>query len=340
MPSSQIVRAGQLDVHYLQEGIGPPVLLLHGFPQTSHEWRHQIPALAAAGYAVFAPDNRGFGGTDKPDVRISRSLLARDVSDLMDALGLERAAVVGHDWGGIIAAKLAFDRPERVTALALLDTLASVWSPAAVHGWWFKSEGRPEAYFAAHHRTMIEVFFGGRDGAGLPAFPEGPWPTPPGPRPQPTWIDPTDLDHYTAAFADPASWEAAIQYYRYGLPFHRRHPDGTFELLSEGEVAAQWEHPGGLIAHPDHPWHPVFGPEDHDRTYRGPALWMHGAYQGRGGRDRGDPTIASGDPFVDQFRRHYPDLRARAAGCGHFIPEEAAKYTSETLIGFLGGHLT
>jgi pimeloyl-ACP methyl ester carboxylesterase len=336
--SSQTVTAGQLDVHLLQQGMGEPVILLHGFPQTSHEWRHQIAALAEAGYAVFAPDNRGFGGTAKPDVRISRALLARDVVDLMDALGVERAAVVGHDWGGIIGAKLAFDRPERVSRLALLDTLPSVWSPAAVHGWWFKSEGRAEAFFADHHRTMIEVFFGGRAGTDLPGFPEGPWPRGDGSAGRPSWIDAEDLDQYLAAFADPSAWAAAIQYYRYGLPFHRLAADGTLESMSERQVAEQWEHPGGLTEHPEHPWYPVFGPEDHDRTYTGPVLWMYGRGRLRGERPQG-ASPPSGNPFVDQFARHYPDLRTRDAACGHFIPEEEPALTSRTLVGFLGGHL-
>jgi hypothetical protein len=69
------------------------------------------------------------------------------------------------------------------------------------------------------------------------------------------------------------------------------------------------------------------------------VLWLHGSYGGRGGGEQGDDRIPSGNPFVDQFRFHYPDLRARAAGCGHFIPEEAPRFANDALIGFLGGAL-
>ena len=104
--SSEFVQTSDLRMHYLQQGTGDPVVLIHGFPETSYEWRHQIPVLAEH-YAVFAPDTRGMGQTDKPDIRVSRRLLAQDIANFMDALGLERAAVVGHDWGGIIAFKFA-----------------------------------------------------------------------------------------------------------------------------------------------------------------------------------------------------------------------------------------
>ena len=119
---SAFVQTRDIRMHYIQHGAGEPVIFIHGFPETSYEWRHQIAELGED-YACFAPDTRGFGQTDKPGIRISRHLLASDIVNFMDALGIERAAVVGHDWGGIIAFKLAIDWPHRVSRLALLDTL-------------------------------------------------------------------------------------------------------------------------------------------------------------------------------------------------------------------------
>ena len=161
-----------LRVHYRQEGTGDePVVFLHGFPQTSYQWRHQLAALSSAGYACFAPDNRGFGETDKPDLRISRGLLARDVVRFLDAVGLESAHLVTHDWGGIIGFKVVADHPERVRSIALLDTLCTVWPPRGQHGYWFKAEGLAEEFFANYHSTWIEATFAGRDGADLPGAP-------------------------------------------------------------------------------------------------------------------------------------------------------------------------
>ena len=102
------VQTRDLRMHYLQAGTGEPVIFIHGFPQTSYEWRHQFAALSGE-YACFAPDLRGFGQTEKPGARVSRQLLAQDIVNFMDALGLEQARVVAHDWGGIVAFKLAID---------------------------------------------------------------------------------------------------------------------------------------------------------------------------------------------------------------------------------------
>jgi pimeloyl-ACP methyl ester carboxylesterase len=102
---------------------GPPVVLLHGFPEFWYGWRHQIGPLADAGFNVIALDQRGYNTSDKPphvrDYNLDR--LAADVADAIAALGLERAAVVGHDWGGIVAWWLAVTRPERVSRLAIVN---------------------------------------------------------------------------------------------------------------------------------------------------------------------------------------------------------------------------
>jgi pimeloyl-ACP methyl ester carboxylesterase len=103
-------------LHVVDEGVGPPVVLLHGFPDSSALWRHQVKALTAAGWRCIVPDLRGFGQSTKPelvaDYRISRSV--RDVIGIMDALGVERAPVVGHDWGSGVGWAMATLAPERV----------------------------------------------------------------------------------------------------------------------------------------------------------------------------------------------------------------------------------
>ena len=102
---------------------GPLVVLLHGFPEFWYGWRRQIPALATAGYHVVAPDQRGYNLSDKPPkVRdYATQALASDVVGLFDALGAERAFLVGHDWGGGVAWTVAEQHPERLRALAVLN---------------------------------------------------------------------------------------------------------------------------------------------------------------------------------------------------------------------------
>lgn len=111
------------------EGEGPPVVLLHGWPDTHELWEHQTKALVAAGYQVIAPDLRGFGASDKPDGVDAYNilLLAGDVLGVLDHLGHEKAHVVGHDWGAALAWAIAAFMPDRVDHLACL----SVGHPAS-----------------------------------------------------------------------------------------------------------------------------------------------------------------------------------------------------------------
>jgi pimeloyl-ACP methyl ester carboxylesterase len=114
------------------EGEGRPVILLHGFPDSARLWRHQVKALSANGYRAIVPDLRGYGRSDKPgDVEsYSLPLLAGDVVAILDSLGIERAHVVGHDWGAALAWVVASLLPDRVDHLVAL----SVGHPAAFAG--------------------------------------------------------------------------------------------------------------------------------------------------------------------------------------------------------------
>src|SRR5947209_2619909 len=114
------VDAGGVRLHVAEEGSGPPVILAHGFPELWYSWRHQIPALAEAGYRALALDMRGFGDSSRPDdisaydcARVARDLLA-----VLDDVGGERAVFVGHDWGAAVVWYLARAHPERVAAVA------------------------------------------------------------------------------------------------------------------------------------------------------------------------------------------------------------------------------
>jgi len=112
---------GHLRLHYVEQGAGPLVVLLHGFPELWYSWRHQIPALAEAGFRVVAPDMRGYNLSDKPKgVRAYRTE-ALDIDALIRHLGHDRAHVVGHDWGAGVAWMVAMRHPERVERLGILN---------------------------------------------------------------------------------------------------------------------------------------------------------------------------------------------------------------------------
>jgi pimeloyl-ACP methyl ester carboxylesterase len=117
------IAVGDVSLAVADEGSGTPVLLLHGFPDSSNLWRNQLPALRAAGLRVIAPDLRGFGESDKPaaaeDYAIGHSV--RDMVGLLDALELQRVHVVGHDWGAAVAWTFAALQPDRVDRLVALS---------------------------------------------------------------------------------------------------------------------------------------------------------------------------------------------------------------------------
>lgn len=121
--SGRRVQVNGVGLHVSQQGSGPLVLLCHGWPETAHAWRHQLPALAAQGYHAAAPDMRGFGRSDSPDRVEAFSLLhlVGDLVGLVAALGHTRAALVGHDWGAIVCWGAALLRPDVFHAVAGLS---------------------------------------------------------------------------------------------------------------------------------------------------------------------------------------------------------------------------
>ncbi|MEA2914838.1 MAG: hypothetical protein QOJ15_6919 [Bradyrhizobium sp.] len=134
MPSTRTISANGIEIFLREQGTGPLVLLCHGWPELSYSWRHQIPAIAAAGFHVAAPDMRGFGGTSTPADIDAYSIFdtVGDMVALVAALGEKQAVIVGHDWGAPVAWHAALFRPDVFTAVAGL----SVPPP-------FRGRGRP-----------------------------------------------------------------------------------------------------------------------------------------------------------------------------------------------------
>jgi pimeloyl-ACP methyl ester carboxylesterase len=173
-------------MHLLEQGEGPLVVLCHGFPETGFSWRHQLGALGQAGYRVVAPDQRGYGQTDRPATQDAYTLchLAGDIVGLVHALGEEQAAIVGHDWGAAVAWTCALLRPDIFRAVTLLSVpyLADVWtgSPPTVamrqmlaagqmfYQLYFQEPGKADAELAADVRKSLLGLFYSLSG-GIPA---------------------------------------------------------------------------------------------------------------------------------------------------------------------------
>lgn len=122
-PTAHIVNTGDINVAVHEMGDGLPVILVHGFPELAFSWRHQLPALAVAGYRAIAPDMRGYGASDKPpNVKdYGMQKLIADLEGLCNAMSIDRAVFIGHDWGAMIVWHMALLAPERMAGLINLN---------------------------------------------------------------------------------------------------------------------------------------------------------------------------------------------------------------------------
>ena len=186
---------------------GPLVILLHGFPEFWYGWRHQIPALAAAGLRVLVPDQRGYNLSDKPKGRAAYhlDLLADDVLGLADALGRGRFAVVGHDWGGIVAWHLAARAGGRVERAAILNAP----HPATVRSYMLAhpSQAARSWYVGFFQAPVVpEQLLSASDYAWLRRALDA--------TARPGTFTPADAERYRAAWAQPGALTAMINWYR------------------------------------------------------------------------------------------------------------------------------
>lgn len=152
-------------LHYLDAGEGDAVVLVHGIPQTSYEWRHVMPRLAER-YRVIAPDLRGLGDSSRPATGYDKKTLADDVWQLVRGhLGIERFCLVGHDWGGPVAFSLAARHPEAVRRLAILDVVipgdGADFSQGGRrwHHAFFRTLDLPEALCAGREDLVVRWLF-------------------------------------------------------------------------------------------------------------------------------------------------------------------------------------
>jgi pimeloyl-ACP methyl ester carboxylesterase len=194
------VHANGLKFAYLEEGSGPLVLLLHGFPDTAHTWDDLRPRLAAKGYRAVSPFMRGYHPSGIPDRDTDPETLARDPLALIEALGARDAIVIGHDFGAAAAYGAAAHGPDRVKKLFVIG----IPHPAAL-------KPSPKQLWRARHFAVYKLpgaadRFARNDFAALPAIYR---------RWSPTWTpDPTEFDAVRASFSNRASLNAAFGYYR------------------------------------------------------------------------------------------------------------------------------
>ncbi|MFE5814358.1 alpha/beta fold hydrolase [Streptomyces sp. NPDC056479] len=316
MVEHRTVEANGVRLHIAEQGDGPLVLLLHGFPESWHSWHRQFGPLADAGFRVVAPDQRGYGSSDRPDAVDAYTILhlVGDVVGLIQALGEEKAFVVGHDWGAPVAWHTALLRPDVVRGVAGLSVpppfrgtrppLAAMEERFDGRFYWnyFARRGVADAEFAKNTRTTLRKFFyaasGDAPGAGSGVQPlidpEHGWlATLPDPEVLPDWFTEDDLDALTESFSQ--GFTGALNWYR--------NLDRNWELTA--------------------PWH--------NAVVTPPALYVYG-----------DRDLVPAFPGTPELIERLPDLMpnlwrrpVELAGCGHWTQQERPDEVNAALVEFL-----
>ncbi|WP_139830850.1 alpha/beta fold hydrolase [Mycobacterium paraense] len=214
----------------------PVVVLAHGFPELAYSWRHQIPALAEAGYHVLAPDQRGYGGSSRPEAIEAYNIheLTADIVGLLDDVGAERAVWIGHDWGAPVVWHAPLLHPDRVAAVAALSVPALPRSQVAPTKAWrklfgenffyilyFQEPGVADAELGGDPARTMRRMMGGLKGSGgkdaivRMAAPgtEGFIDRLPEPDGLPDWISQDELDHYISEFSR-TGFTGGLNWYR------------------------------------------------------------------------------------------------------------------------------
>jgi len=307
----RMITANGINVHIAEQGEGPLALLLHGFPELWYSWRHQLPALADAGYHAVAPDVRGYGRTDAPQPVEAYSMrnLTADAVGVLDALGAETAVVVGHDWGAPIAWHCALLYPDRFSAVVALSVpytprsrtppiqaLKRIFADSFFYILYFQEPGVAEAELEADVRKSMRIVLYAWSGDAPKGIAFTPKPKSakllegmPEPGRQSPWLADADLDYYSGEFERTG--------FRGGLSRYRN-------------MDRDWE----LLAH-------LAGANVQQQ-----ALFIAG--------DR-DPVL--GFTRTDAMKTHVPNLRkvVMLPGCGHWTQQERPSEVNREIIEFL-----
>src|SRR5712672_991217 len=324
-PTQRIVEANGIRLNIAEQGKGPVVLLCHGFPESWYSWRHQIGALAEAGFHAVAPDMRGYGKSDRPEPIDQYSVfhLIGDLVGVLDALGEKTAVIVGHDWGATIAWHAARLRPDRFRAVACLSVPYRPRGPvrptsvmprtadAQFYQLYFQEPGVAETELERDPRATVRNMLYGASGEGAAAIraaaaSSGTAPSigmvprgggmlrgPGAPATLPAWLSEADVDFYAGEFKR-SGFRGPLNYYR--------NMDPNWELMAAFAGAPV----------------PV------------PALYV-----------AGDCDMVISFPGTDQLlanlKNFVPALRGikMLPGCGHWTQQERPGEVNAALVEFL-----
>jgi pimeloyl-ACP methyl ester carboxylesterase len=313
----RMVETNGINLRVAEAGSGPLVVLAHGWPESWYSWRHQIPAIAAAGYHVVAPDMRGYGKSDKPaaveDYDITH--LSGDIVGLVDAMGEEKAILIGHDWGAVVAWNTVLLHPDRFSAMmamsvpnggrgaaAPLAGMKATFGENFYYILYHQEPGVAEKEYDSDPRGILSRLYASTDTPRDPPTITDPkrsaggWiPRLGAPKALPAWLTQQDLDYFVSEFTE-AGFRGGVNYYR--------NFDRNWETTPQ-LTGARIKIPVAFIAGTD------------DIVIRG----------------------AKEDALRTQMSRVADDLRAvkLVPGAGHWVQQEKPQDVNAFILDFLAG---
>lgn len=314
-PTFRTIETNGINMRIAEMGEGPLVLLVHGWPESWYSWRHQLPALAAAGYHAVAPDMRGYGKTDAPEKVEDYDIehLTADMVGVLDALGEENAVVIGHDWGSIVAWNCMLLHPDRFSALvamsvpyggrgdqSLIQQLEAAYGDNFFYILYYQDYGVAEKEFDADPRGILSRLYLSPDSPREapevtdPKASAGGWiPRLGAPKGLPDWLSQEELDYYVNEFTE-AGFRGGINYYR---NFHR-----NWEITPQ-LADAKVKQPVLFVA------------GEKDIVIRGATAEQLKFMMGNATEDLRDVVL-------------FPEI-------GHWVQQEAPEETNKAVLGFL-----
>ncbi len=319
----RMIETGTIKMRILEAGEGPLVLFCHGFPETSHAWRHQIAALAEAGFHAVAPDMRGYGGTQSPEETGAYTMfdLMADMVALINALGKEKAIIVGNDWGATVAWQAALVRPDRFRGIVAMSVPMMGQPPVPptkifpatpdhlLYVLYFQHPGVAEAEFGRDVKLTLRRIYSAASGEAGARLPGDGTPNPfgmvsrasglladlPDVETLPAWLPQADLEAFAVAFKA-SGFRGGLNYYR--------------------NLDRNWELQKALTG----------------LKVEVPALFMAGE------RDTG-LAIPGMRQIIDAMPALAPGLRTTqfVPGAGHWLPQEQPEIVSRAIIDFVRG---
>ena len=312
----RFVDTNGIKMHFVEQGQGPLVILCHGFPECWYSWRHQLPALADAGFHAVAPDQRGYGQTDRPESIEAYNILqlTGDMVGLIHALGEERAIIIGHDWGAPVAWHCALLRPDLFYAIGLLsvpfrsgswesgrptEAMKKMAGEREFYMLYFQEPGKAEAEFEADVRRTMGIFLYTASGDPPPEkrwgylFEKSQKFLDAGSLPEalPAWLTEQDLAFFTHEF-ERSGFRGGLNWYR--------------------NIDRNWE----------------LTPFLNGAKLRQPTLFIAGEF---------DAVIAMNRKAFNTMEKTVPALRKKVLvpGAGHWIQQERPTEVNRLLIEFL-----